>query len=195
VRPAPEGVGTVVDYWGAPPGAAQGCANLGSGRLAQLGERRVRNAEVGSSSLLPSTTFRYRPLATRSQRKSVEGAIAAPFVFWGASPPREPTICGEHHPCTLVQTAARSTFRAAYPGASLGAAQRVKTPCRARPKQSVCRKTLEVTELSIPCSCNRLTWWSYSRAPSRRLQVPQQMSPCSPADEARLRVSAWDENA
>jgi hypothetical protein len=26
-----------------------------SGRLAQLGERRVRNAEVGSSSLLPST--------------------------------------------------------------------------------------------------------------------------------------------
>ena len=28
-----------------------------SGRLAQLGERRVRNAEVGSSSLLPSTTF------------------------------------------------------------------------------------------------------------------------------------------
>jgi hypothetical protein len=27
-----------------------------SGRLAQLGERRVRNAEVGSSSLLPSTT-------------------------------------------------------------------------------------------------------------------------------------------
>ena len=28
-----------------------------SGRLAQLGERRVRNAEVGSSSLLPSTKF------------------------------------------------------------------------------------------------------------------------------------------
>src|SRR5262249_35427201 len=28
-----------------------------SGRLAQLGERRVRNAEVGSSSLLPSTNF------------------------------------------------------------------------------------------------------------------------------------------
>src|SRR5436190_8412224 len=28
-----------------------------SGRLAQLGERRVRNAEVGSSSLLPSTTL------------------------------------------------------------------------------------------------------------------------------------------
>ena len=27
------------------------------GRLAQLGERCVRNAEVGSSSLLPSTTF------------------------------------------------------------------------------------------------------------------------------------------
>jgi hypothetical protein len=29
-----------------------------SGRLAQLGERRVRNAEVGSSSLLPSTNTR-----------------------------------------------------------------------------------------------------------------------------------------
>ena len=28
-----------------------------SGRLAQLGERRVRNAEVGSSILLPSTNF------------------------------------------------------------------------------------------------------------------------------------------
>ena len=28
-----------------------------SGRLAQLGERRVRNAEVGSSILPPSTTF------------------------------------------------------------------------------------------------------------------------------------------
>src|SRR3989442_1187204 len=28
------------------------------GRLAQLGERRVRNAEVGSSSLLPSTNLR-----------------------------------------------------------------------------------------------------------------------------------------
>ena len=29
--------------------------SLSNGRLAQLGERRVRNAEVGSSSLLPST--------------------------------------------------------------------------------------------------------------------------------------------
>src|SRR6266853_1032545 len=28
------------------------------GRLAQLGERRVRNAEAGSSILLPSTNFR-----------------------------------------------------------------------------------------------------------------------------------------
>ncbi len=41
------------------------------GRLAQLGERRVRNAEVGSSSLLPSTSLRSgagRRLPTEAQR-------------------------------------------------------------------------------------------------------------------------------
>ena len=40
-----------------------------SGRLAQLGERRVRNAEVGSSSLLPSTNF--KPLRNARLRSSV----------------------------------------------------------------------------------------------------------------------------
>jgi hypothetical protein len=38
---------------------------LSVGRLAQLGERRVRNAEVGSSSLLPSTSFPWQFLQIR----------------------------------------------------------------------------------------------------------------------------------
>jgi hypothetical protein len=39
------------------PAVRTGTHNPQSGRLAQLGERRVRNAEVGSSSLLPSTNL------------------------------------------------------------------------------------------------------------------------------------------
>ena len=39
-----------------------------SGRLAQLGERRVRNAEVRSSILLPSTNF-----SNQSEFSAVEG--------------------------------------------------------------------------------------------------------------------------
>src|SRR5262245_25572901 len=46
------------------------------GRLAQLGERRVRNAEVGSSSLLPSTTSIARsaqePLSEPSRSEGVD---------------------------------------------------------------------------------------------------------------------------
>ena len=45
--------------------------NIQRGRLAQLGERRVRNAEVGSSSLLPSTNLR-----SRSTRRLPAGALA-----------------------------------------------------------------------------------------------------------------------
>ena len=37
-----------------------GANNLQSGRLAQLGERRVRNAEVGSSILPPSTNIPHK---------------------------------------------------------------------------------------------------------------------------------------
>jgi hypothetical protein len=45
------------------------------GRLAQLGERSVRNAEVGSSILLPSTNFRQkftRKLSTVAQSAKVD---------------------------------------------------------------------------------------------------------------------------
>ena len=65
-----------------------------SGRLAQLGERRVRNAEVGSSSLVPSTILR-SPSASfgwqakrvaRSRRMSTEAAQqrrwTAPAAFF-----------------------------------------------------------------------------------------------------------------
>ena len=53
---------------GAPRAQPRGPPRQGrSGRLAQLGERRVRNAEVGSSSLLPSTNIlnAARPQAAR----------------------------------------------------------------------------------------------------------------------------------
>src|SRR6185503_8560389 len=45
------------------------------GRLAQLGERGVRNAEVASSSLAPSTT-----IATR------RGSFRCLFLLYGSSP-------------------------------------------------------------------------------------------------------------
>ena len=51
-----------------------------SGRLAQLGERRVRNAEVGSSSLLPSTTF--LPLQAPVQGPSTSFRTTIAMVGW-----------------------------------------------------------------------------------------------------------------
>ena len=55
------------------------------GRLAQLGERRVRNAEVRSSILLPSTNF----LSTSSNSsRAVEGSLRRRSCFTAACTPR-----------------------------------------------------------------------------------------------------------
>ncbi len=64
-------------------------ANLNSGRLAQLGERRVRNAEVGSSILPPSTNLRSQftrrlPAVAAPRRRR---ALCVPFAKLRFAPP------------------------------------------------------------------------------------------------------------
>ena len=52
--------------------APEARASFGSGRLAQLGERRVRNAEVASSILAPSTTKNRLPIFHSAQILPIE---------------------------------------------------------------------------------------------------------------------------
>src|SRR5437667_10008036 len=65
------------------------------GRLAQLGERRVRNAEVGSSSLLPSTILRSRTSLRASVWQatllSKRGSFSCLFLLYRALW----TFCGQ----------------------------------------------------------------------------------------------------
>jgi hypothetical protein len=111
-----------------------------SGRLAQLGERRVRNAEVGSSSLLPSTnlfhlrfsraaqilpidpalnsraTFRIAPLSMKMPRR-----VPTPERFGKALAPAGSTGHGSLQPrATLETTGGRRDGRPASRRAALG---------------------------------------------------------------------------
>jgi hypothetical protein len=74
------------------------------GRLAQLGERRVRNAEVRSSILLPSTNLR-SPINTRRLSTVEHKAL---------TPRRRPTAAADPLREFEHRRVARSVFRHAY---------------------------------------------------------------------------------
>src|SRR5690348_14079131 len=87
----PTAAGLPTDAAPSVSGAVVQLKSCTSGRLAQLGERRVRNAEVGSSSLLPSTSFfpplRFAicPLYAHRLGKTLEGTDLPLFGRMGVA--------------------------------------------------------------------------------------------------------------